>query len=191
MTTGSLPSGSSKAPDMSPYSRREGVIYRSDHMPPEREAERFYLADDGLPTGYLAHRAGQLVILADGEPEEIVNPRSSRTHRLGLYSFRVRGVTHHAAAVAAGNFSPGATVRLVREPNNEHDSNAIAVYAQHGIRPAGYVNRQNAARLAKRIDAGDELANVVLRGGSAGDESTAPVILVASPAVIAHLRRNL
>lgn len=171
--------------------REATPIHRADYMPPEREAQRFALDAEGLPTGRLARRSGQLVILADGEPEEMVNPRSTRLYRLGIYSFRVRGVSYHEAAVRSGNFSPGSTVRLVREPTNVHDPNAIAVYAESGRRPAGYVNRQNAARIAKRLDAGEDLATVVLSGGRAGDDSTAPVILVASPASIAHLRREL
>lgn len=166
-------------------------IHRADYMTPGREEERFTLAGDGLPTGHLAHGSGQLVILADGGPEEMVNTRSTRLFRLGIYVFRVRGVTHHDAAVRAGNFSPGAPVRLLREPENSYDSNAVAIFSERARKPAGYANRQNAARIAKRLDAGEELAAIALRGSRAGAECDAPVILVAAPEVLAHLARNL
>ena len=167
------------------------MVYRADYMPPEREALRFVLGSDGLPTGYLAHSSGQLVLFADGEPAEMVNTRSTALYRLGIYSFRIRGVSHHDAAVRAGDFTPGAPVRLVREPENAYDGNAVAVYAERGRKPAGYVNRQNAARLAKRLDAGEVLAAIALRGSRAGSDSNAPVVLAATPAVVAHLMRDL
>lgn len=160
-------------------------------MRPEREAELFTLASDGLPTGHLARRSGQLVILADGTPDEMVNTRSARLYRLGIYVFRIRGVSYHEAGVRAGDFSPGAAVRLVREPDNDYDSNAVAVYSERARKPAGYVNSQNAARIAKRLDAGEVLATIALHGSGKGRESNAPVILAASPAVLAHLMRNL
>ena len=66
----------------SPPAEQAAAIHRADYMPPGREAQRFTLAGDGLPTGYLAHRSGQLVLLADGGPEEMVNPRSTLLYRL-------------------------------------------------------------------------------------------------------------
>ena len=163
-------------------------------MDPDTELVRFTLDHDRLPTGYLASRRGRLVILADGSPEEMVNPASRRLHSLGLYAFRVRGVAYHADQVRAGNFKPGTSVLLVREPNNEHDPNAVAVRSVRGGHLAGYVNQQNAARrgIAKRLDAGEELEAVTLRGGGggAGNDDT-PWVLVATPPVMAHLRRGL
>ena len=184
------PAPKAARPPLTP-AERPGVIYRSDYMPPEREAKRFTLDCDGLPTGYLARRAGQLVLLADGGSEEMVNSRSTRVYGLGIYMFRVKGVSHYEAAVRSGDFSPGAAVRLVRQPDNAYDPNAVAVYAAAATKPAGYVNRQNAARIAKRLDAGDDLAAISLDGSRAGSEGGAPVILVASPAVLTHLMRNL
>lgn len=164
-----------------PGARRPGVIYRSDHLSPEREAEVFELDASGLPTGSLMRRSDRLVIVPDGLPAEMVNPRSTRLYRLGIYSFAVRGTGHHTRAARAGDFRPGEPVRLVREPGNEHDSNAIAVYAQGASEPAGYVNRQNAGRLAKRLDAGEDMTAIVTRGDGPGHSDSAIVVLVARP----------
>lgn len=185
-TTHDVPS----APPLGPSAPSEAPVRHSEYMHPDTEAARFTLDGDGLPTGFLAPRRGRLVILADGSPEEMVNPASRRLPTLGLYAFRVRGVSYHADQVRAGNFKPGTRVLLVREPDNEHDPNAVAVRSVRGGHLAGYVNQQNAARIAKRLDAGEELEAVTLRGGGVGNEET-PWVLVATPAVMAHLHRML
>lgn len=158
-------------------------------MPREQEERSFVLGADGWPTGRLRQERDRLVIVTD-DGAGMVNPTSARLHTLGLYCFRLRGVTYHEAAVRSGDFRPGARVRLVREPDNEHDPNAVAVYAAGAERPAGYVNKLNARRLAKRLDAGDELAAISVRGDRPGVEGAAPWILVAAPDVLAHLRRR-
>ena len=84
------------------------------------------LNDQGMPTGFLEHRSDRLVLVPNGLPSEMINPRSKQLHRLGIYSFGVRGVGYHEHAVRGGDFRPGRPVRLVREPDNEHDTNAIA-----------------------------------------------------------------
>lgn len=170
---------------------RGDVIFRSDYVPPERERERFGLASDGMPTGYLALRARQLVVLADGAPEEMVNSRSAQAYQLGVFMFRLRGGAHYESALRAGDFTPGAPVRLVREPENGFDAHAIAVYAADAREPSGYVNRQNAARLAKLIDAGEGLSAIAMQGAGPGEAGATPVILVARTEVVAHLMRNL
>lgn len=158
-------------------------------MPREREERSFVLGPDGMPTGRLRRERGRLVIFTD-DLAGMVNPTSARLHSLGLYCFRIRGVTHHEAAVRSGDFRPGARVRLVREPDNEHDPNAIGVYAAGAERPAGYVNKLNARRLAKRLDAGENLAAISVRGDRPGVDTIAPWVLVAAPDVLAHLRRR-
>jgi hypothetical protein len=70
-------------------------------------------------------------------PDGWVNPKSRTAHRYGLHSFQLRGTSHCAAALRTGRFTPGAPVRLVREPDNPHDPNAIAVYAETGRNKVG------------------------------------------------------
>jgi hypothetical protein len=166
------------------------VIYRSDFLTLQREAEVFTLDPSGMPTGTLKRRGDRLVIIPDGAPGEMVNPRSTRLYRLGIYSFGLRGTAHHESAVRAGDFRPGRRVRVVREPDNEHDRNAIAVYAQGADQPAGYVNRQNAARLAKLLDAGEELTAISTRGDGPGVWDSPVAVLVARSEVLAHLKRR-
>lgn len=170
-----------------PISERK-TVYSKEYMPRDREERSFILSPDGMPTGRLRLERDRLVIVTD-DGAGMVSPSSARLYTLGVYCFRIRGVTYYEAAIRAGDFRPGTKVRLVREPDNEHDANAIAVYAAGARRPAGYVNKQNAKRLAKRLDAGEQLAVISLRGARPGIVGAAPWVLVALPDAVAHLRR--
>lgn len=165
------------------------TVLRREYMPREQEELSFVLGSDGLPTGRLRRERDRLVIFTD-DGAGMVNPSSARLHTLGLYCFRIRGVSYHEAAVRAGDFRPGRRVRLVREPDNEHDPNAVAVYASRARRPAGYVNKMNAKRLARRLDTGDDLMAISVRGTGPGIDGPAPWVLVGSPSVLDHLQRS-
>jgi hypothetical protein len=68
---------------------------------------------------------------------------------------------HHAGALASDAVAPGSPLELRRDPDNEHDPNAIMVLA--GDAQAGWVPRELAAELAPRLDAGEAWSAVVLR----------------------------
>lgn len=159
-------------------------IHRSEYLSPEDEA-RYVTVDKGMPNIRLVRKQGQLVMVV---PKGMVNFRSRALPRMDIYTFRARGVTHHEEAVMAASLSPGSKVRLVREPNNEYDANAIAIYPGRGAGPIGYVNRQNAARLAKALDAGESFAAITLSGSPAGRDGDPVTILVARPDVMTHMR---
>ncbi|HZT91006.1 MAG TPA: HIRAN domain-containing protein [Gaiellaceae bacterium] len=75
----------------------------------------------------------------------------------------VAGVSFRADSVADASFDPGARLALVREPENEHDPNAVAVWNEARTLQAGYVPREVAAELS-----GDEVAVSLWRAGDAG-----------------------
>jgi HIRAN domain len=52
---------------------------------------------------------------------------------------KLAGVSYRADALQDDAFAPGKRLALVREPENEHDSNAIAVYDAGRRLQAGYV----------------------------------------------------
>lgn len=161
-----------------------GSIHRSEYLSPEDEARHVTL-DNGMPNIRLVRKRGQLVMVV---PKGMVNFRSRALPRMDIYAFRARGVTHYEEAVMAASLSPGTKLRLVREPTNEFDTNAIAIYSDRGVGPLGYVNRQNAARLAKALDAGQSFAAITLSGSPAGRDGDPFTILVARPDVITHMR---
>jgi HIRAN domain-containing protein len=72
----------------------------------------------------------------------------------------VAGVSFRPEAVADATFDPGARLALVREPDNEHDPNAVAIWNETRTLQAGYVPREVAAELD-----GSEVAVSLWRAG--------------------------
>jgi hypothetical protein len=66
---------------------------------------------------------------------------------------KVAGASYRADALQDEAFAPGRRLALVREPENEHDPNAVAVYDADRRVQAGYVPAEVAPELA-----GDEQA---------------------------------
>lgn len=165
-----------------------GVVHRSEYLPAEDEEAVLAAGPDGLPNVHLERVRDRMLIVSR---KGWVNPRSRNLHRFGLFTFLLAGTTHHAAAVKAGRFTPGAEVELVREPDNPHDKNAVAVRAIPGRAMAGYVPATQARRLAKLMDSGVALVAVSTRGASAGRDGVTPQILVCDERLMKHLRRNL
>ena len=102
----------------------------------------------------------------------------------------VAGARHHAEALVTGAAGAGRPLTLMREPDNLHDSNAIAVHA--GGAPIGFVPRELAAELAPQIDAGHSGSAVVLREQRASprDPRTGVTMLLAPAASIELLTRE-
>jgi hypothetical protein len=57
---------------------------------------------------------------------------------------------------------PGETVRLVREPENPHDTRAVAVFSARGVR-VGYLKRDRAVWVGSKIDRGYDVRAIVER----------------------------
>lgn len=82
---------------------------------------------------------------ASGEPVRWEDPR--------LRVVGVAGVTFRPGNVDDASFDPGRRLALVREPENEHDPNAVAIWNEERTLQAGYVPRDVAPELS-----GDEQA---------------------------------
>ena len=70
----------------------------------------------------------------------------------------VAGVSYRAEALPDASFDPGQRLSLVREPENEHDPNAVAIWNESRTLQVGYVPREIAPELA-----GDEQAVALWR----------------------------
>jgi HIRAN domain-containing protein len=110
------------------------------------ERLRLWLERDRRGAGYHLRDAATGEIVRNDDPRILVLP--------------VAGVSFRPEAVAHASFDPGARLALVREPDNEHDPNAIAVWNDARTLQAGYVPRDVAGKLA-----GDELAVSLWRAG--------------------------
>lgn len=128
------------------------------------EESRYYLVPDAsgrmpvrIRDGFFYHKGTR----------KMVPPGNAQMTKHGVMSFNVRGVSYYEAAAKAANTRPGTEAILRREPDNKFDENAIAVVGldSRGVeRVVGYVNKGNAKRLAKRIDAGESVRGWFMRG---------------------------
>jgi hypothetical protein len=120
--------------------------------------ERYWYPDDG---GQVWLAGYSLVDSATGRFLSRDDPS------LAARGLRVAGVAgaaqHHAEALAGEDVAPGRGLELRRNPGNEHDPNAIAVYPAGGGEQVGWVPRDLAVELAPELDAGRPWAAVVLR----------------------------
>ncbi|MBM0255576.1 HIRAN domain-containing protein [Micromonospora sp. 4G55] len=150
-----------------------------------------FVGGNGLPTlRLISYRdtGGEHVLrLCEDGTGLLVGPTDRRLPRAGIYVSQLRGEAHHEAECRAGNFYPGEPVRLVREPENPYDRNAVAVYDATGKYMAAYVNKQKARTLAKLIDSGAEIEAISIRGTRSGVGCDQVAILAASPDVLRHV----
>ena len=73
----------------------------------------------------------------------------------GLESVNVVGERYRSDAIQDPCFAPGNEIVLQREPTNQYDPNAIAVWNAERTLQAGYIPRDEAKRLAKKLDGGE------------------------------------
>ncbi|MBG6239890.1 hypothetical protein IWX78_002880 [Mycetocola sp. CAN_C7] len=162
--------------------------FESRYLHSSRWADLLILKN-GLPPLHLV-KTGEEYWLAEDTTGLLVNVANTTLRKMGLWTFKIRGLNHHTAAARAGNFSPGSRVLLVREPDNEHDSNAVAVHAANVSGVVGYVNKGMAPGIAKALDAGEQLTAIALRGSLAGRNNDAVKVIATSPKLMAHLQRR-
>ncbi|MEE2522512.1 HIRAN domain-containing protein [Pseudarthrobacter sp. J75] len=77
-----------------------------------------------------------------------------------------------------------ADLAVKREPDNEHDANAVAITAGRPATKIGYVNKQRAKWVAELLDGGQELDGLVIQS-----KTSSPRILLTTPEMLAYLRR--
>lgn len=123
--------------------------YVSPYLSADEAEELVHLDERGLPNLRIVEFRGEWW-LAETSTGRLVNAGSRALRRLGIWSVRVRGDEHAPGTLRIGPAS------LEREPDNEFDANAIAVY-QDGIR-CGYWNKGAARSLSKLLDSGQQMA---------------------------------
>lgn len=79
----------------------------------------------------------EVLRLVDDATGLLLGPTDRRLPKLGIFVGQLRGEYYHQAACKAGDFAPGALLRVVAEPENEHDEHAVAVYDSSGEHKAG------------------------------------------------------
>ena len=95
---------------------------------------------------------------------------------------KLAGVTFEGRQDLVARLEPGTPLRVVRQPDNPHDANAIALHEAHGGQ-VGFFNRRLAGALAPVIDAGVEYDVEVsdVTGGDAGRPYGVNVLVTRRP----------
>jgi hypothetical protein len=145
-------------------------------------AERYWYPDDG---GQVWLSGYQLV---DPESGSYLARDAPQLAERGLRVSGVAGTQYRPGALESAALAPGSALALRREPDNEHDANAIAVHA--GGEHVGFVPRELAAELAGELDAGRPWAAVLLREQrpSPRDARTGVTMLLAPGAIELRVR---
>jgi hypothetical protein len=163
------------------------IVTRADYVPSEQEAEHLTRDDEGLPRLRLVDAGDRLAIWSPLGGGALLNPKGTGLRRFGLVATYARGSTYHASAFRAADLRKGRPVELRREPDNPHDKNAVALYAPGARAPFGYVQRGRAPAIARRMDAGEHMAGVSLRGPGRGRDDDSAFLLLGSAADLAAL----
>lgn len=156
------------------------------YVPADGNSDRFRGAD-GQPALHLIEYQSGLRLCEDATGL-LIGPTDRRLVGIGIYVSNLRGTTYHEKACVAGDFSPGASVRLVPEPDNPYDDRAVAVYDITGKYLAAYVNKMKARAILKQLATGIALEAISIRGTGPGQACPQIAILASEPRVIAHLR---
>lgn len=150
---------------------RHESVYISDDLAKELLVPN----NDGLPPLHFTTYQGA-EWLAEDTSGKLVNVQNRYLRRIGVWASRVRGDQHYPNAAKLG------PAEFVREPDNEHDPNAIAIYSDGA--KIGYVNKQKAVGLTKLLDAGTVLQVRII-------SVDPPKWVAAEPHVMTHLRRKI
>ncbi|MGO9489336.1 MAG: HIRAN domain-containing protein [Solirubrobacteraceae bacterium] len=98
---------------------------------------------------------------------------------------KVAGLQHYAQATRDPRLAPRSPVKLIAEPDNPHDPDAVGVWEGGGEFQAGHVPAELSAEVAARLRSGEQLGGLVLREIREASRSGPRVglhILIAPPA---------
>jgi hypothetical protein len=156
---------------------------RAGYVPPAAAKSQLVAGPDGMPPLRLVSSNNGLdLALPDGE---LVDYKLLALRHFRIYAFRVVGMGFYEDPDKPFTFRNGQRVQAVREPDNEHDGNAVAIYAGRPSKKIGYVNKQRAAWVAKLLDAGQELDGIIIQSKAAS-----PRVLLTTREMLAYLQRD-
>lgn len=167
------------------------TIRHSEYLTPEQEKELLTTNDNGIPNLVLHRERGQIVMRIEGRG--LVNPHSRTLWRKDIFSFSVRGSGHYHRANRLADTRPGVPIILSREPDNPHDKNAVSIYSGFSVDAGlvGYVNKQNAARLAPKLDAGEDWVGMFIDGDPTGHQERVPRVLITRRAIMSEISKGI
>ena len=91
---------------------------------------------------------GRGFFLREAESGDPLRWQDARLGEADAHVIRVAGTSYRLDEMRDPGFEPGKPLTLVREPENPHDSNAIAIWNEDRTAQAGYVPANVAVELA-------------------------------------------
>ncbi len=154
-----LPPGTSKAAALPPPTASEAAFERLlahfEEGPGERDTQPVPgAAPPAVPSG-----AAFISELFARKDEFLVRDRFATIGDAERFFTKIVGVSFEGRQDLVAGLAEGDALALVREPDNPHDRNAVAV--RYGTLHLGFLRREIASKLAPKIDAGDSYAAVV------------------------------
>jgi hypothetical protein len=157
--------------------------YRAGYVPPAAAKSQLVAGPDGMPPLRLVPSNNGLdLALPDGE---LVDYKILALRHFRIIAFRVVGIGFYEDPDKPFTFRNGQRVQAVREPDNEHDGSAVAIYTGRPAKKIGYVNKQRAAWVAKLLGTGQELDGIIIQSKAAS-----PRVLLTTAEMLAYLRRD-
>jgi hypothetical protein len=161
------------------------------YVPNDGDSRRYADPAGGLPSlhfiDYQDSHGEWVIRLCEDSTGLLVGPKDHRLPGAGIYSAQLRGEKYYEDSATRGDFRPRAPLEIVREQSNPYDSYAVAVQAKNRAGIAGYVNKQKARWIAKKLDNGARFSAVSFRGTAAGCKCPQIGVVIAAPEVIEHL----
>jgi HIRAN domain len=145
--------------------------------------ERYWYPEDGGQVWLAGYQ------LVDAESGRYLARDAPELAERGLRTAGVAGAgLHHTSALQSDGAAPGSALELRRDPDNEHDPNAIAVHVRAGDQ-VGWVPREIAESLAPELDAGKPWSALVLREQRASPrDARNGITMLLAPADAIELR---
>jgi hypothetical protein len=100
-------------------------------------------------------------VFRDPETDVGVIYDDDRLESAGAVVVRVAGVSYRRDVLQRETFRPGQPIRLVPEPENCTDPNAVAI-CDAGLSHVGYVPKEFASDIASRLGIGEQLQAMCL-----------------------------
>jgi len=158
--TNSLPAIAFRCPDIARMADHDAAIDLAYELNADewRGARRLQLrvreieVHEGGARGAAAELLDDLFERAD---EIIAREEYAGIEDAESFHTKLVGVTFEGRQESVAYLAPGVPLRVVRQPENPHDANAVALHDPHGTH-VGYLNRRLAAVLAPVLDKGVE-----------------------------------
>lgn len=156
--------------------------YRAGYISAEEAKTLLVAGPDGLPPLRLVSSSNGLdFALPDGK---LVDYNTLALRHFSIFAFRMVGMGFYEDPEKPFKFRVGQKITAMREPDNEHDANAVAIVVGRPGKKAGYVNKQRAKWVAELLDGGEELTGLVIQA-----KASSPRVVLTTPGMMEYLRR--